>query len=174
MISGNEAIENLIVQITDEARKLKNSARRLHYYYKALTITTIILGVSAPAIVTYSGNITSDVWKILAIAITAFATASATIRSVLRYSERYSNSELTSLNLYNLKAQIEARKFEIQTVVKDELQNQKLFSLHTWANQQLFEIKKVYVDKEIAAVKQDQIVLPEAPKIQTHERKFDV
>lgn len=171
MESGIKTIDSLISQISDEARKLKNSAIALHFYYKMLTVTTIILGVSAPALVTYSGR-ESEGWKIFAVVITALATASATIRSVLRHSERYSNSELTSLNLSRLKSQIEYRKIEIQTTVRDELVDQKFFSLYQWASDQHYEIKKVYVDKEIAAVKQESVTFTQAPKIELSEMKI--
>src|ERR1017187_1358586 len=95
-----KSIEELINQIDQEARRLRIHAKRMHFYHQIFTVSTILLGVSAPALVTYSPSNHTEVWKFFAIIITAFATASATIRTVLRFGERYSNSELASLELF--------------------------------------------------------------------------
>jgi len=94
------------------------------------TILTILLGVSAPALVTVNK---AGWWELVAIVVTAFAAASATIRTVLRFSERYSNSALTSIALLDAEAQVQAKKEEVLTTVKDQFKEQKLFEVSAWA-----------------------------------------
>jgi len=106
---------------------------------------------------------------LVTIVITAFASASATIRTVLRFSERHSNSALTSIALLDLEAQVHAKKQDVLTTVKDEFREQKLFEVSAWAQKQMFEIVKSYVEKDVSALTQERIEMVEPPKIEEHQ-----
>jgi hypothetical protein len=168
---GDESLRQVIGSISRKAAELESESRRLRRLYQTFTVLTILLGVSAPAVVTYTAPAAFEVWwKLFAIVVTAFATASATIRTVLRFSERYSNSALTSIALLDLEAQVQARHEDVLTTVKDEFREQKLFEVSAWARKQMFEIVKSYVEKDVSALTQERIALVEPPKIEEHQK----
>lgn len=170
--AGDESVLQVTQEISSKARTLEQEASRNRFNHQLFTILTILLGISAPALVTYSPPPTVDVvwWKIIVILVTAFATAAATIRTVLRFSERYSNSALTSINLLDLEAKVHAKRQEVLTTVKDEFIEQKLYEISAWARAQMFEITKAYVEKEVSALTQESITLTEPPKIMPEEK----
>jgi hypothetical protein len=168
--SGQQAVFDVIKKINTEALKLKREAKWMHSKHQVFTVSTILLGVSAPAVVTYSTGDLSQLWKIFAIILTAIATASATIRSVLRYSQRYSNAELTSLSLFHLQRQVQSKMYDVLNTVLEKFRDQKLYEIAAWADEQMFTITKSYVDKEVSAISQEQIKLTASPKIDDNQR----
>ena len=168
--SGQEAVNDVIVKINLEALKLKKEAKWMHSKHQILTVSTILLGVIAPAVVTYSSASSPELWKLIAIIITATATASATIRSVLRYSQRYSNAELTSLSLFHLQRQVQAKMYDVLNTVIEKFRDQKLYEIAAWGDEQMYTIIKSYVDKEVTALTQEKIQLSEPPKIEDNQR----
>ena len=170
---GDIAVLQTAEEIASRARALERESKRLKAYHQFFTILTILLGVTAPALVTYSPPSTVDAvsWKIIVVAVTAFATAAATIRTVLRFSERYSNSALTSISLLDLEAKIQEKRQDILATVKPEFIDLKLYELSAWARAQMFEIIRAHVQKEISALAQERIALVEPPKIEPHLTK---
>ncbi len=167
---AKQSIEEGINAIGYEAKSLKMHAKRMNFYHQIFTVSTILLGVSAPAMVTYSPTSYAEVWKLVAIVITAFATASATMRTVLRFGERYSNSELASLELFNLKNKVQGKMKDILVTVKDEFIPLKISEISIWAGDQMFNIVKSYSEREVAALTKDKIELTEPPKINQEEK----
>ena len=127
---GEQSVGRAAHEISAKARELEQESKHLRLYHQVFTILTILLGVSAPALVTVNK---AGWWELVAIVVTAFAAASATIRTVLRFSERYSNSALTSIALLDAEAQVQAKKEEVLTTVKDQFKEQKLFEVSAWA-----------------------------------------
>lgn len=168
--AGASAIEGVIGDVNKKADSLERESHGMRSRQQASTVATIILGVSAPAIVTYSAPAEWWWWKILAIVITALGTASATIRTVLRYNERYSNSALAAIALRGVAAQLRGKREDVRISVKDEFREQKLFEFSVWGRQQEYEISKSYVERDVAASKQDQIKLGEVPVIDDAHR----
>jgi hypothetical protein len=168
---AKQSIQEEIRRIDDEASRLKRHGRKMHFYHQLFTVSTILLGVSAPALVTYTPHVSFvDTWKFIAIVITAFATASATIRSVLRFGERYSNSELASLELFKLKNKTQGKMNDISLTVKEDFVASKLSELSTWASDQMFDIVRSYAEREVAAITKDKIQLTEPPQIRPDEK----
>ncbi len=169
---GNDSVLQATQEITSKARSLERESNRMRFSYQLFTVLTILLGVSAPAFVTYSPPATIDLvwWKIIVIAVTAFATAAATIRTVLRFSERYSNSALTSIALLDLEAKVHAKRQEVIKTVKTEFAEQKLYEVSAWARASMYEIIKKYVEKEVSALTQERITLEASPKIEPNEK----
>jgi len=169
--SGQIAVQSVIEKIEKDAFNLKRDSKVFHSKHQILTVATILLGVCAPAVVTYTASPElATIWKIIAILITAIATASATIRSVLRYNQRYSNSELTSLSLSHLQRQVQAQMYDVLTTVQELYRDQKLYKIAGWADEEMYKIMKNYIDKEVAAMTQEQIKLTEPPKIEDSHR----
>ncbi len=84
------------------AKELSLSRRKASYLKKtntAFRTVSALLGVLAPAIVTYQTQVQSDSWKLVAILATALAGASATLQSTFRWGEAYRNNRLTALRL---------------------------------------------------------------------------
>jgi hypothetical protein len=171
-VQANKTLDTVIERIEKEATRLKGHAKKMHFSHHFFTVSTILLGVSAPALVTYTPLNYIETWKLIAIVFTAFATASATIRSVLRYGERYSNSELASLELDKLKSKVQGKTIDIIITVKEEFVASKLSELSTWASDQMFDIIKSYAEREVAAITKEKIELTEPPKI-IQEEKID-
>jgi Protein of unknown function (DUF4231) len=75
---------SVISELDRKAEKLEKEASSLRFRHQFYTVTTILLGVIAPATVSYAppNGVFTWQWKIIAIIITATATAAATIRTV--------------------------------------------------------------------------------------------
>jgi hypothetical protein len=164
---AEESVNEAAAGILAKARQLELESRHLRRYHQVFTVTTILLGVSAPALVTADKG---GWWQLAAIVVTAFASASATIRTVLRFSERYSNSALTSLALLDVEAQVRAKKEEVMLTVKPEYLEQKLFEVAAWARKQTFEVTKGYVEKDVSALTVERTELAAAPSVDEHQR----
>ncbi len=172
---AEQSVTKAASEISAKARELERESRRMRFYHQVFTILTILLGVSAPALVTVTANPSANAqsaiaWKVVAIVVTAFAAASATIRTVLRFSERYSNSALTSIALLDIEAQVQAKKEEVLMTVKDQFKEQKLFEVSGWARKQMFETIKGYVEKDVSALTTERIELAAAPKVEDYQR----
>ena len=169
-----DPIEATVDEIRKESESLQSEASRMKFRHHFFTVTTILLGVAAPAFVSYTPpkDFNEVWWKLLVIAITAFATASATLRTVLRFGDRFSNSALTAIAMDELCAELCAKRFEVLHQVKEEFVQQKLFEFASWGKKQMYTIKKAYVEKEVAATTKDRIELVQAPAI-THDQKAD-
>jgi hypothetical protein len=144
-VKAEDSVNQAVMEINGKARSLENEAGRLRNYHQIFTILTILLGVSAPALVSYSPS--EPIvwwWKMLTIGVTALASASATIRTVLRFGERYSSAALTSITLLDIEAQVQAKQQEVIMTVKEEFQSQKLFEVSGWARKQMFEATRSY------------------------------
>lgn len=164
-------IDSVIRDTEKRSQDLESEARYLRSRHQIYTVSTIILGVIAPAAISYTPPVGYEVyWKLFAIFVTAFATASATIRTVLRYGERYSNSSLTSIALLDLKSQIQAKKEDIAITVKEEFKAQKLYEVSAWGRRQMFEILKGFVEKDVSAITQDKIEIVPPPQIPENQR----
>lgn len=154
--------------ISDRASALSRDAGILRRAHQTFTVSTILLGVSVPALVTYSVH--DPQWALAAVVAAALGSAAATIRTVLRFNERYSNSALTSIALLDLDAQVRARQAEVGTSVKEEFVEQKLYEVAAWARRQMFEITKAYVEKELLALKQEHLKLEDPPAIESGQK----
>jgi hypothetical protein len=164
--SEQDPVLDVASEIRSEVEDLKREASSMRDKHQFYTVITILLGVAAPAIVTYTPPVDFEFeWKIFAIIITAFATASATIRTVLRYSERYNNSALTAIALEDLWAELNAKRQEVLVQVKEEYRNQKLYEYSAWARKEMYSIKKTYVEKEVSAITKERVELTPPPPI---------
>ncbi len=164
--------ESLMKDIHGKAEQLDREAKQMRRAHQLSTILTILLGVAAPAFVTYTPPANEIWWKLIAVAVTALGTASATIRTVLRYNERYSNAALTSIALYELEAEILAKWQDILLTIKSEFHRQKSYELEAWAQRQKLSIVKSYIEKDVMAITQDKIELtplPPAPENQKND-----
>jgi hypothetical protein len=164
--TSSDPIVNVTEKISSRIDLLEQESRKMRVYHQVFTVTTILLGVAAPAAVTYAAPPSFEFWwKLISIAVTAFATGSATIRTVLRFNERYSNSALTAIALEELVADLQAKRHEVLTQVKPEFVEQKLFENAAWGQKQLFSITKSYVEKDVSAITKDQIELSSPPRV---------
>jgi hypothetical protein len=166
--NGSEALVQISEEIVGKARRLEREASRMRSYHQLFTILTILLGIGAPALVTYTPPATVDtvVWKLIVIFTTAFATGIATVRTILRFDERYSNSALTSISLLELDAKIHAMWQEVLVTVKEQYLEQKLYEIASWARSQMLEFTRKYVEKEISTLTQERSTLGEPPRIE--------
>jgi hypothetical protein len=163
--------QRVVDELNRRAEKLEREASSLRFRHQFYTVTTILLGVLAPATVSYEpppGVLTWQ-WKIIAIVITATATAAATIRTVLRFSERYSNASLTSIALLGLKNQLQAKLEDVNTTVKPEYLRQKQYEVVSWGRSQMFEIVKAHVEKDVSAITRDTISIVPPPTVDSSQ-----
>ena len=162
---GRGPVIDVVSEIALKADKLEVESRRFRRLHQAFTVLTILLGVAAPAIVTYSPPPDIEVrWKLFAICATAFAGASATLRTVLRFGERYSNSALTAITLRELAARLEAQARKVALEVKPEYLEQQLLEYAAWGREQMFVVVRGYVEKDVAAVSKERIEISAAPE----------
>jgi hypothetical protein len=165
------AVTTAFSDIAAKARELERESRRMRISHQTFTVLTILLGVSAPALVTITTSEKGIWWTVVAIVATALASAAATIRTVLRFSERYANSALTSIALLDAEAQVLAKKEDVLMTVRPEFKEQKLFEVSAWARKQMFEVMKSYVEKDVSALTTQRIEIAEAPKVEDKERR---
>ncbi|BDC46007.1 DUF4231 domain-containing protein [Paraburkholderia terrae] len=165
-----DPVQKTTAEIQDEVERLKREAEGMRGKHQFFTVATILLGVAAPALVTYSTNGNDQVWKLCAIVITAIASASATIRTVLRYGDRFSNSSMTALALEDLSAQLNTKREQVLIEVKDEFHPQKMFEFAAWGRKELYAIKKAYVEKEVVATTKEKLELSEPPHIEQNQK----
>jgi hypothetical protein len=157
-------------EIQIEAKELRQEAKGMRAKHQFFTTATILLGVAAPAFVTYTPRSDDELlWKLAAIVVTALASASATIRTVLRYGDRYANASLTSMALEDLYAELDTKRNEVLLQVKPEYVPVKLAEYSSWGRKEMYTIKKAYVEKEVAATAKDKIELQSAPAIHANE-----
>ncbi|NIB45211.1 DUF4231 domain-containing protein [Pseudomaricurvus alkylphenolicus] len=147
-------IEGTIVEIDRDYSTYSSRAERLRKLNSFFNVSTIILGVSAPAFVTYQTQQedASQLLVFVSIILVAVASATATLRGVLRWSERFGYTALTSLYLQELSSSVKLEKEDIIQTVKKELINEKLSELNRNAQKRRGEIIRGYLEKEVAAV----------------------
>jgi hypothetical protein len=83
-------------------QELTTSRRKAAYLKNINTVFrtfTALLGVLAPALVTYQTQVPTDTWKLAAILTTVLVGTSATLQSTFRWGEAYRNHRLTALRL---------------------------------------------------------------------------
>jgi hypothetical protein len=166
-----DPVQKVAAEIRTESTKLTKEAESMRWKHRFFTVMTVLLGVAAPAVVTYTPGPALDLyWKPIAIAITAFATASATIRTVLRYGDRYANSALTAIAFDDLCAQLFAKREEVLSQVKEEYVEMKLLECCVWAQNEMFRLKKAYVEKEVTAITKERRVFEQPPRIEGDQK----
>ena len=125
-------IKHTIEDIAQDRSTYSLRAERLRKLNSFFNVTTIILGVAAPAFVTYQTQQkdASDLLIFLSIILVAVASATATLRGVLRWSERFGYTALTSLYLQELESSVKLEMEDIIYSVKVELVYEKLSELN--------------------------------------------
>ena len=168
--TGESSLDKTVSKINEKADKLEGQGRKMRRWHQWVTVLTILLGVTAPALVTFSATNPRTEWQILAVIITAFASAFATIKSVLRFSERYSNSALTSLALSRLAKKILFKRaeaaFEIDNYEKLQM---RFYKIAVEGDDEFYEINKNYVEQEVSTVIQETQKLAEFQKTKNVE-----
>ena len=77
----------------------------------------VLLGVTAPALVTYQTQIDSNRWKLIAVVATALAGGSATLQSAFRWGETYKNHRLTALKLEKLLIELDYSRQDALNII---------------------------------------------------------
>lgn len=102
-------ISNAISEIENEAKKLSHDAkwnRRNHVIFNTLII---VLGVAAPALVTFQTYVADPMFQLSAIALTAIVGATATLRGFFRFSEHFILDSKASLELKQLASETNSK-----------------------------------------------------------------
>jgi hypothetical protein len=147
-----EIVETSIENITQKANDLKKESTSLQTKHSVFVFATIVGGVIAPALVTYTPN---WYWKLAAIIVTAIVAASASLRTAFKWGDRYGNAALASLALEELASSTRLQIAKIANTVKSEFIYQELLTLNTNALQQMYNTVREHLGKEMAVVAQE-------------------
>ena len=171
MAEGEKSLNETIEKINKKAKELEEQGYKMRCRHQRVTVLTILLGVTAPALVTFSITINSIITnvdlqilvQIPTVVITAFASAFATIKTVLRFSERYSNSALTSLALFQLANKIQHEKANA-LMLQEQFHQTKFFEIAAKGYEEFYKTNKNYVEQDVAAATQETQQLSETQK----------
>ncbi len=169
--SATTLLEETIKDIKKDRTSYSKKGERLRILNSFFNVSTVILGVAAPAFVTFQTQQSGPgILMYISIFLVAIAGATATLRGVLRWGERFGYTTLTALALRELETTTQLDREDILTTVKDEFICGKIFELNRKTQHRRSEIIKRYLEREVAVVEK---VESDHIKIDTHEKKTD-
>jgi hypothetical protein len=164
-----ELLNNLndtIARIDAEVRAYKIKQRRngaANTWFRAILA---VLGVGAPALVTYQTQVEGEpLLVLLTIGLTALAGAAANLQAIFRWGERYTRAMLTALNLEELSSNTKAAMQEILAVDDPIHRMHELRGLNEDAGKILRRTIRKDIQAEAELVTQD--ASPAQPQIDT-------
>ena len=149
-------LNDTIARIDLEVRTYKMKQRcngAANTWFRAILA---ILGVGAPALVTYQTQVEGEpLLVLLTIGLTAIAGAAANLQAIFRWGERYTRAMLTALNLEELSSNAKAAMQEILAVEDPIHQMHELRGLNEDAGKILRRTIRKDVQAEAELVTQD-------------------
>ena len=149
---ATEALDQTIQRVSKEAirfRRQASSQQRNHMWFKAITA---VLGVAAPALVTYQTSVELAPYYLLTIFLVGVAGASATLQATFRWGEKYGRTRLTALALEEIESDLLMAKEDILDS-DDKLKiYQKLRSLNEQASNKRKDIYRKQIEAEVQIV----------------------
>jgi hypothetical protein len=100
-------IDKTVLRIEQDGNVKERRSKRQRQWDLILRVTTAILAVIAPALVTYSTTSPSEYFKLAAIILSGLAGVGATIQTILALQQNYVRNAVDALDLVDLKAQLE-------------------------------------------------------------------
>ncbi len=97
-------LDGTLDRIREEANRYNRAKDHSAAYNRWFRSMLAILGVAAPALVTFQTQPVAQYWyvQLPVIAVIAIAGAAATLQNIFRWDERYRRTLLSSLSLYEL------------------------------------------------------------------------
>lgn len=139
------ARESLLASIEELGRERHEFANRAQWLKRIngfFNVSLVLLGVSAPAVVTYMTQqpITDPSLTLQTVLLVAVFGAFATMRVVMKWGERYSYAVMTSMKLRELEASARLEMEEILHTANELMMFGKLSALNSDIQQQWTEI----------------------------------
>ena len=155
------ALDKTITRVAIEAKSFTSKAsnqQRYHLWFKAISA---VLGVIAPALVTYQTSVESAPYYLLTIVLVGIAGASATLQATFGWGEKYGRTRLTALALEELESDLVVAREDILDSDDGLKIYQKLRSLNEKASETRKDIYRKQIEAEVQIVTKEE----EAPKL---------
>lgn len=159
---ATEALDQTIQRISKEAIRFTRQAssqQRYHTWFKAITA---VLGVAAPALVTYQTSVASSPYYLLTIFLVGIAGASATLQATFGWGEKYGRTRLTALALEELESDLLVAREDILDSDDNLKIYQRLRSLNEQASDKRKDIYRKQIEAEVQIVTKEE----EPPKLE--------
>jgi|CXWL01.1.fsa_nt_gi hypothetical protein len=138
---------------------------RLHKWFSA---TLALVGVAAPAFVTYVTGEQGTGLRLAAILLTAIASATASLQTTFRWGDKYRRTSLTALALRELESTTQLSILELTDSI-DELQVYKgAYTLNEAVERRLQKIIRKHIEGEVALVGPE----PDATRVTAESKKL--
>jgi uncharacterized protein DUF4231 len=158
-------VRETLERVRREALFLRRRGARYQRTHAVVTFLTIVLGVAAPALVTYAqalgqGSSTSNdhwlsqAWGVIAILVTGLVGAGASLRSAFRWGDRFGSATLSSLELDEL-ASTAALTFErMSRTVREDSIASEIQRVNSETLGQMHAVLRRYFESERAVAAQ--------------------
>jgi hypothetical protein len=161
-----QTLEGTLQRIEAEAQEYRKKEGRHGFANTWFRAGLAVLGVAAPALVTYQTQVEGEpLLVLLTIGLTALAGAAATLQAIFRWGDRYKQAILAAINLEELSSNTKNVRQQIMAVNDDLYQLQGLKKLNEDAGNILRTTIRTYVQAEAELATQDiapQLPAPEA------------
>jgi hypothetical protein len=146
MSAIGSSLNDIKVQVS-EYRKIANRNRRLHVGFATLLA---VLGVAAPALVTYQTQVDNEWLKLSAILLTSLVGASAVLQATFGWNDAYRRSSLTALALDELQANAESQLTESLATTDRLASTIRLSELRTGLHREKRRILREQIEAELS------------------------
>lgn len=140
----------LLQDVENEARDYRQRAYRLQWIHNVFSAMVAVLGVAAPALVTYQTQVDDPLFKLLAIILSAIVGASTALQATFRWGDQYRQTRRTAFDLDALKAKAEFQKQEIMETTDFVVAYRKMNELLGFCQRELIRIKQNHIESEEA------------------------
>jgi hypothetical protein len=164
-----DIIEETVDRIEGAAAAEQARSKRLRWSNSVFSFAAAILGVGAPALVTYFAQSPngSSTLKVVAILSAAFAGATTVLLNTFRWGQRYGQSSLAAISLRELASSTRLRLHDIKRTTNAEAIPEKLHLINHESQKQMFDILRSVVQNEAAIFsKSPEVIGTSAPSTQ--------
>ena len=149
-----DQLESLLNEIKRLADSYERKAARLHRASTVSKALIAVLGVTAPALVTYQTQQANPIVAVLAIAITGIAGSATALQAAFRWGDGFGRASLTALALRRLARTIELQKVNAMETTDDL---QRYFAIRKLVEEVTAEVDRIIsqqIEAEVAVVSQ--------------------
>ena len=152
--SAIAALDQTIDRVAEDAKQYEVRAARQRNYHVIFRAVTAILGVAAPALVTYQTQVAGELFKLLAILLTGIAGAAATLQATFGWGESYGRTQLTALALRELESDMRMRKESALDTTDQMKKYSDVRGLNGSGYQRWQQIIRLQIETEVSIVTQ--------------------
>ena len=156
-------LDDTLRRISHEAALYRHRAQNQRLYHTSFGATLAVLGVAAPALVTYQTQHQSATFQLIAIFLTGVVGAAGALQATFRWGDRFRRTSLTALALEELESNTQLARNDIFDTDDAIKIYQKAYELNVSSQKELQRIVRQHIEGEVALVSPKPEENPEPP-----------